>query len=153
MNASRRGQAQLIAGAGGVLLFIFLFLPWFGEGPVDLSGWEGQSSTDIYLLITAVVAVGAALSAGGVALPGLTINGATALLGGVATLLLLWLLLFDFPDGADRGIGLYLSVVAAAVIASAGYRAAQEEASTVRRERRVRRERPVRERPVRRERP
>jgi hypothetical protein len=57
MEASRMRQGQMIAGLGGVLLFIFLFLPWFGVGDVNESGWEGQSSTDIFLLIVAVVAV------------------------------------------------------------------------------------------------
>jgi hypothetical protein len=124
MDTSRMSQGQMIAGGAGVLLFIFLFLPWFG----DVSGWEGQSSTDIYMLITAVVAVGAALTAGqALRLPGLTMNGATALLGGVATALLVWLIVFDFPEGASRGIGIFLSLVAAAAIAYGGYTAARDE--------------------------
>jgi hypothetical protein len=124
MDTSRMNQGQMIAGGAGVLLFIFLFLPWFG----DVSGWEGQSSTDIYMLITAVVAVGAALTAGqGPSLPGVTMNGATALLGGVATTLLIWLIVFDFPEGASRGIGIFLSLLAAAAIAYGGYTAARDE--------------------------
>jgi hypothetical protein len=135
MSASQTSQGQLIAAAGGVLLFIFLFLPWFGaRGDESLSGWEGQSTTDIYLLITAVVAVGAALT-GGVILPGLTTSGATALLGAVGTILLLWLVLFDFPDGLDREIGLYLSLIAVAAIAAGGYAAAQGEVGGARSER------------------
>lgn len=121
MDTSRMSQGEMIAGAGGVALIIFLFLPWFG----DLSGWEGQSSTDIYMLITAVVAIATALTAGGgFSLPGITMNGATALLGGVATILLIWLIVFDFPEGVDRGIGIILSLVAAAAIAYGGYTAA-----------------------------
>jgi hypothetical protein len=124
MDTSRMNQGQMIAGGAGVLLFIFLFLPWFG----DVSGWEGQSSTDVYMLITAVVAVGAALTAGqGLSLPGVTMNGATALLGGVATTLLIWLIVFDFPEGASRGIGIFLSLLAAAAIAYGGYTAARDE--------------------------
>jgi hypothetical protein len=136
MSTSQTSQGHLIAAGGGVLLFIFLFLPWFGTGgDTNLSGWEGQSSTDIYLLITAVVALGAALTGGGVLLPGLTLNGATALLGGVGTIVLLWLVLFDFPDGADREIGLYLSLIAVAVIAAGGYAASQGEVGGRRSER------------------
>jgi len=119
----------MIAGAGGVLLFIFLFLPWFGAGAAELSGWEGQSSTDIYLLITAAVAIVTALTAGAVVLPGSTMNGATALLGAVGTILLLWLTVFDFPEGEDRKIGLYLSLIAVAAIAYGGYSAARDEAA------------------------
>lgn len=135
MSASQTSQGQMIAAAGGVLLFIFLFLPWFGAGgDNNLSGWEGQSTTDLYLLITAVVAIGAALT-GGVVLPGLTMNGATALLGAVGTILLLWLVLFDFPDGADREIGLYLSLIAVAAVAGGGYAAAQGDVRGARSER------------------
>jgi hypothetical protein len=134
MSASQTSQGQMIAAAGGVLLFIFLFLPWFGAGGGDLSGWEGQSTTDLYLLITALVAIGAALT-GGAVLPGLTMNGATAVLGAVGTILLLWLVLFDFPDGADREIGLYLSLIAVAAVAGGGYAAAQGDVGGARSER------------------
>lgn len=54
-------------------------------------------------------------------------NGATFLLGAVATILVLWLLVFDFPDGADRGIGIILSLFAAAAVAVGGYMAAELE--------------------------
>ena len=122
MDLNRMSQGQQIAAAGGVLLFIFLFLPWFG----DISGWEGQSSTDVYMLITAGVAVGAAVTGGGdTRIPGVTKDGATALLGAVATVLLVWLIVFDFPEGVDRGIGIILSLVAAAMIAYGGFRAGE----------------------------
>jgi hypothetical protein len=122
MDVSRMSQGQQIAAAGGALLIICLFLPWFG----DLSGWEGQSSTDIYLLITAVVAITAALGYGFAGnLPGVSPNGATALLGIVALVLVLWLVIFDFPEGADRGIGILLSIVATAAIAYGGYTSAE----------------------------
>lgn len=124
MDTSRMSQGQMIAGVAGAALIIFLFLPWFG----GVSGWEGQSSTDIYMLITGAVAILTALTAGGaISIPGTTMNGATALLGIVATILLVWLLLFDFPEGVDRGIGIILSLVAAAAIAYGGYTAAEGE--------------------------
>jgi hypothetical protein len=125
----------MIAGLGGVLLFIFLFLPWFGTGGVNQSGWEGQSSTDIFLLIVAVVAVATAATAGGTLLSGLTLNGATALLGSVATLVLLWLVVFDSLPGEDRKIGIYLALIAVIMIAFGGYTAAQGEPSGARADR------------------
>jgi hypothetical protein len=147
MDATERSQGQLIAGAGGLLLFIFLFLPWFGVGSTSLSGWEGQSSTDIYLLITALVAIFMALTAGRMVLPGMTLNGATALLGGVSTVVLLWLSVFDFPANTDRKIGVYLSLLAAAAIAYGGWVAAREESGAPpRRSRRSRGERETRPR-------
>ena len=103
-------------------MFAFLFLPWFGEAGVDSTGWQGQSSTDIYLLITAMVAVAAALpSTRAVLVPGVTTNGAATLLGGVASVLLIWLSFIDFPSGADRKVGVYLALVAAIVITVGGF--------------------------------
>lgn len=134
MRTSGMARGHLVAGAGGFLLFVFLFLPWFGAGPVTESGWEGQSTTDIYLLITAVVAVFTAATAGrGMVLPGMTANGATTLLGGVATILLLWLVVFDFPGGASREVGLYLSFLAAIAVTVGGALASRETAPPPRR--------------------
>jgi hypothetical protein len=122
----RRGR--LIAGVGGLMLFGFLFLPWFGEAGLNSDGWEGQSSTDIFLLITAIVAVVAALPAGRAhLLPGVTMSGAAAVLGAVATIIMIWLSFIDFPSGADRKVGVYLALVAAIVITVGAYMSAQEE--------------------------
>jgi hypothetical protein len=120
----------MIAGGAGVLLIIFLFLPWVGaEGQDSFSGWKSSNTLDIFLLITAVVAIAAALTAGGgIALPGVTMNGAAAVLGTVGTILVLWLLIFDwFADPASRKIGIFLSLIAVAAIAFGSYSAAQEE--------------------------
>lgn len=126
MDPVRARQGKLIAGIGGLMLFGFLFLPWFGQAGVSETGWEGQSTTDIYLLITAMVAVAAALPASrALLLPGVTMPGGAALLGGVATVLLIWLSFIDFPSGADRKIGVYLALLAAIVITIGGFLAAQ----------------------------
>jgi hypothetical protein len=122
----RRGR--LIAGVGGLMLFGFLFLPWFGEAGLNSDGWEGQSSTDIFLLITAIVADAATLPAGRAhLLPGVTMSGAAAVLGAVATIIMIWLSFIDFPSGADRKVGVYLALVAAIVITVGAYMSAQEE--------------------------
>ena len=131
MDTSRMSQGQLIAGASAVLLFIFTFLPWFGAPGVDSQSiWKVPGSPyDVFLLITVAVAIAATLTAasGGIALPGITLNGATAVLGGVAALTILWLLI-DFPDGADRKIGIFLSLLAAIGVAYGGWTAAGDEA-------------------------
>jgi hypothetical protein len=132
MEAMRARQGRLVAGVGGVMLFAFLFLPWFGEGGLSETGWEGQSSTDVYLMITAVIAIASAVPLGRELLPGVTPGGAAALMGGVATLILIWLSFLDFPSGADRKIGVYLALFAAIVITVGGYMSAQGGSATVR---------------------
>ena len=130
MNFSRTSIGQRIAGLGGILLLICLFLPWFGEDGLILSGWEGQSSTDVYLLITALIALAAAFAGPkGLLVPGLSMNGAATLLGGVGTILLLWLVLID---GDDRQYGMYLSLVAVIAITVGAYLAAQVEGDVAR---------------------
>jgi hypothetical protein len=136
MQSSRPGQGQAIAAVGGLLLLVFLFLPWFGAPDADsLSGWEGQTTTDVYLLITAVVAIGTLAVGGGAILPGLTLNGAAALLGAVGTVLMVWLVVFDFPEGGERKVGLFLSLLAVLAIAAGGFMAAEEEGRAGRTER------------------
>jgi len=126
MDAMRVRQGRLIAGVGGLLLFGFLFLPWFGQRGLSETGWEGQSTTDIYLLITAMVAVAAFLPGSRASLvPGVSMSGAATVLGGVAIILLVWLSFIDFPSGADRKVGVYLALLAAIVIAIGGYMSAQ----------------------------
>jgi len=127
MNTSQGSQGALIAGAGGALLILFLFLPWVGLNGASANGWEVMTIGDVFFLITGLVAIGAALGAGGALLPGLTLNGAATLLGGVATVLLLWLLIFDWPEGTSRQIWVFLALIAAAAIAYGAYSATQEE--------------------------
>jgi hypothetical protein len=125
MDPMRARQGRLVAGVGGLMLFGFLFLPWFGKASGSETGWEGQSSTDIYLLITAMVAVAAALPGSrAMLLPGVTMAGAAALLGAVGSVLLVWLSFIDFPSG-DRKVGVYLALVAALVITVGGLMSSQ----------------------------
>lgn len=139
----RLSQGQMIAAVGAIALLIAMFLPWIGvSGPSLPSGvpvpqgvststtdniWKG-STLDIYLLITAVVALLPALMA-------LTdsaeefsfVSAATFLLGVVGTILVIAWLTVDFPDGAERKIGAFIGLGSVIVIAIGGFRAMQEE--------------------------
>lgn len=119
MESSNRRVGPLIAGAGGVLLIASLFLPWAEKGGVSRSGWELWTMADVFFLIAGLCAIAAAITGGrvGVFRPDVTLIGATDLLGVVATMLMGWLLLFDFPAGADREIGAFLALIAAITIA------------------------------------
>ncbi|MEA2308341.1 MAG: hypothetical protein QOI65_627, partial [Thermoleophilaceae bacterium] len=119
MESSNSRAGQLIAGAGGVLLIVSLFLPWADKGGVSRSGWELWTMADVFFLIAGVCAIAAAITGGrfGLFRPDVTLIGAADLLGLVAIVLLGWLLIFDFPAGADREIGAFLALVAALAIA------------------------------------
>jgi hypothetical protein len=119
MTTSKRGPGQLIAGAGGVLLIVSLFLPWAGAGGVDRTGWELWTMADVFLLIVGVTAIAAAITGGrfGLSRPDMSLIGATDLLGVVSTVLIGWLIGFDFPEGAGREIGVFLALIAAGLVA------------------------------------
>lgn len=121
-------QGSMIAGGAGVALIVLLFLPWFSvEGADNLNAWQAFTIGDLFLLITGLVAIGAALTAGDAILPGLSWTGAAALLGAIATLLILWLLIFDWPEGTSRGIFAFVALIATAAIAFGAYTASQED--------------------------
>ena len=119
MTKRRPELGQMVAGAGGVLLIVSLFLPWASAEGADRTGLELLTMADAFLLIVALVAIGAALTWGrfGLFRPDMSVNGAADLLGVVATILLAWFILFDFPPGASREIGVFLALVATITIA------------------------------------
>ncbi len=119
MTESRPGPGQLITGAGGVLLIVSLFLPWAVTGGTSRTGFELLTVGDVLLLIVGLVAIATALTwkRYGLFRPDLSMNGAADLLGVVATILLAWLVLFDFPSGASREVGVFLALIAAIAIA------------------------------------
>jgi hypothetical protein len=123
MTMSRPGIGQLIAGAGGILLIVSLFLSWADAQGASQSGWEFLAIADVFFLIAGLVAIGAAITGGRIGFfrSDLSVNAATDLLGVVATVLLTWLLVFDFPAGASPDTGAYLALIAAiAIMGGAG---------------------------------
>jgi hypothetical protein len=139
----RLSQGQIIAAVAAVVLLVATFLPWIGvSGPSLPSGipvpsgvststseniWKGPT-LDIYLLITAVVALLPALLAITDSAEEFSfVSAATFLLGVVAVILIAAWLTVDFPDGASRKIGAFIGLGAAIAVAIGGFRAMQEE--------------------------
>jgi hypothetical protein len=119
MTSTDRGLAELVAAAGAAMLIVSLFLPWASGGGVEQSGWELWTMGDVFLLIVALAALGLALTGGrfGLFRPDMSLRAAADLLGVVATVLLVWLLAFDFPDGATREAGAFLALAGAIAVA------------------------------------
>ena len=149
MGTGRLSQGQMLAAVSAEVLLVAMFLPWIGvdapaapqvpEGipvPPGATGeeetnniWEG-SSLDVYLLITAVVAIlPALLAVSGSAEEFSFAAAATFLLGGVGAILLIVYLTIDFPDGAERKYGAFIALAACIAIAFGGFRALQEESA------------------------
>jgi hypothetical protein len=139
----RLSQGQIIAAGAAVVLLVSMFLPWGGADVPDLppgvptpagaddsvSLWElPGSDLDVYLLITAVVAlIPALLAVTGGAEEFSFASAATFLLGVVGVILVAVWLTIDFPDGAERKFGAFLGLAAVLAVAIGGFRAMQDE--------------------------
>jgi hypothetical protein len=152
MDLDKLNTGEKIAGVSAVLLFIFMFFDWFG---VEISGegqsvsfgsgaggsaWDALDFIPIVLVIAIVVAlvnVFLRLSDSDYE-PPISMNVAVAVLGGLATLLVLYRIIDPPGFGTFGGVsvdatlefGIFLGLVSAAGIAYGGYRGMQEEGST-----------------------
>lgn len=152
MDVDKLNTGEKIAGASAVLLFIFMFFDWFG---VEISGegssvsfgsgaggsaWDALDFIPIVLVIAIVVAlvnVFLRLSDSDYE-PPVSMNVAVAVLGGIATLLVLFRIVDPPGFGSYGGVsvdatlefGIFLGLIAAAGIAYGGYRGMQEEGAT-----------------------
>ncbi len=152
MDVDKLNTGEKIAGVSAVLLFIFMFFDWFG---VEISGeggsvsfgsgaggsaWDALDFIPIVLVITIVIVlvnVFLRLSDSDYE-PPVSMNVAVTVLGGIATLLVLYRIIDPPGFGTFGGVsvdatlelGIFLGLVAAAGIAFGGYRGMQEEGSS-----------------------
>ena len=120
MSTVNPGVGRVLAAGGGVLLIVSLFLPWSEVSGATRTGWETVSVWDVFVLITGVCGIVAAVTGGrfGFFRPDISFNAMTDVFGVVLTILVAWLILFDFPSGAGREVGVYLALAGAAVVAT-----------------------------------
>jgi hypothetical protein len=120
MSTINPGLGRLLAGAGGLLLIASLFISWSDAAGSSRSGWETLSVTDVFFLITGLCGIAAAVTGGrfGFFRSDLSFNGMTDIFGVVSGILIAWLLIFDFPSGGTRELGVYLGLIGAAAVAT-----------------------------------
>lgn len=117
MDTSRVSFGELVAAVGGIVLFFSLFLDWYAGA----NAWELFNLVDIWLLLIVIAAI--ALAAAQATQTDLGVpSGLVAVLGGIALVITLTLLF----EGDDRGLGLFLALLAAIGIAYGGYTAMTE---------------------------
>ena len=144
MDVTRLSQGQKIAAGSALLLFIVMFFSWFGAPDSELTrfaeaagvdtsanAWQSFDFIDLILLLTIIVAVGAAAlvaSGNSVNLP-IPASTVVAALGALSTLLVLYRII-DPPSSADRKFGVFLGLILAGAVAYGGWRSMEEEGTS-----------------------
>jgi hypothetical protein len=120
MSTINPGIGRLLAGCGGAVLIASLFMNWADYGETSRSGWEALDVADVFFLITGLCGIVAGVTGGrfGFFRSDLSFDAMTDIFGVASGTLIAWFLIFDFPDGASRGIGAYLALVGAWVVAT-----------------------------------
>jgi hypothetical protein len=132
LDSSRLRTGEIVAGSGGVALFVFLFFDWFSSvnalgGGGGISGWDALTDLPGFLIILSGVS-GIALAF--LAAAGQRVNipvrrGAiTAQLGALAVLLILWRM---FAGSPTLKIGVFLGLAAAIAITAGALMALGED--------------------------
>jgi hypothetical protein len=142
LDSSRVSLGEMIAAAGGLVLLVCMFLPWFdGEvrGPgaaleVTTTGWEAFGGVfDALIVVLAAVPIGLAVGRATDALPPLPLEPGVLVLGaGALLLVIIGIRLIDPPDAIDvaipslesdtsRKLAAFVALLAAAAVAAGGY--------------------------------
>ncbi|MEA2401882.1 MAG: hypothetical protein QOK00_2285 [Thermoleophilaceae bacterium] len=153
MAPRRPGPGELLAGAGGLLLLLVMFLPWFGlDGRArvpginrvitvdggNLNAWQAFDSIDVVLALVAALGI-AVLVVGLLTKPPPALTVAAAGAAALAALLIVYRLI-DVPDipiavvgdttyETGRRLGAFFGLLCTAAIAVGANLAAGEEAA------------------------
>lgn len=154
MEAHKLSTGEKISAASSILLFVAMFLDWFGAKVADVPGfsgtieggggggasaWDALDVIPVFLMLAIVLALGVAL----VRLTdadlelSISLNALVAAAGALAVLLILYRIVFP-PDFGIPGVavdttlklGVFLGLIAAAGIAYGGWSAMREEGLT-----------------------
>lgn len=139
MDLSKLSTGDKVIAGSGIALFVFSFFPWFkwefGGYSASQSGWD-YFFTGIVPVLFGLILVGYVLVTkvlDGVTLPDLPVPYPLVVLGlgGAAALLVVLRLLIGADDAGtdvlDRGIGIFLSTIAALGLGAGAFLKFQEE--------------------------
>ena len=143
MELSRLRPGELIAGAGGIVLLLLMFVDWYAAGgrtefqgqdleiSLGFTAWQAFSVTDIILALTALAGIGLAVITAARRSPALPVAAGviTMTLGALATLLVLYRIL-NQPgpnDFVEVKLGAFLGFLSVFAIAVGGFRSMRDE--------------------------
>lgn len=158
MDTSKLRRGDLIAAVSAVVLFVVMFLGWFGISESDTTGltqgelldlaeafpdagatgdsvsfsaWESMSFIDLILALTAIVAAGLAVATAASRTVSLPVAASALIAGlGILSTVLIVFRIIDPPYALGREFWVFVGLIAAAGIAYGGWRSMQEEGTT-----------------------
>lgn len=142
MDVSRLSQGERIAAGSAIILIVVMSVfSWF-EVRNDIAGalssapgvdttfnaWQAFDFIDVVLLVTIVVAVGAAVVKAADAAGDFPLSTIVAALGALSTILIFFRIV-DPPNDASRKLGVFLGLIFAALLTYGGWLAMESEAA------------------------
>jgi hypothetical protein len=129
MDLRRLRAGEWIAALSGALLLVSLFLPWYGAGAEDASGWEALAVVDVAVSLVAAFGVGLLVITASQRVPAVPIAlSAIVTLVGLVGLVLVLIRLANLPGGFDgRELGVWLGLLGAIGIVAGGAVAMRDE--------------------------
>jgi hypothetical protein len=150
MDTTKLRLGELVAGVSALVLFIVMFLPWYGAsvkaGPIsvssDANAWNAYSLIDLILLVSIIAALGMvilAMTQRSAALP-ISASVIVTILGGLDVLLILFRMISkpgkgncgSFCDAVSINLkfGIFLGLLSAAGIAVGAFLTMREEGTS-----------------------
>ena len=135
MDISRLSQGLKIAGAAAIVLLIALFLPWYtidgGFVSADLSLFNASGFLAFLVLLAVIAVLGIVAATAAGSLPSLPVAPAVIVAGAaILALLIVVIRVLVVPDAGtgafDRGIGLWIGLIAAIAMTVGGVMAMSE---------------------------
>ena len=130
MDLRRLRAGEWVAALSGVVLFVSLFLPWYGAGADgDASAWEALAAVDIALALVAAFGVGLLVITASQRVPAVPIAlSAVVTFAGLIGVVLALIRLASVPDGLDgREPGVWLGLVGTIGIVAGSWLAMHDE--------------------------
>ncbi|HEX8074058.1 MAG TPA: hypothetical protein VF545_03685, partial [Thermoleophilaceae bacterium] len=123
MTIPRNKLGHLIAAVGAAVLFVFLFVGWFGGGRESASAWQSFTVVDIVLAALALVVLayaGLHLLNSAQGLPRWATPQLVTAAGALAAILTL-LFMIEVSQASDLKFGAFVSLLASLAMAAGGY--------------------------------
>jgi hypothetical protein len=123
VDLRRLRAGEWLAAAGGVLLIVSLFLPWY-EGAEPVSGFEALSVIDILLALLALLAFALPVLQATQDAPNKPVGAAVlgVVLGALGALLVVFRLIDSPADGLEVRPGAWVALAATVLITVAAWR-------------------------------